>query len=130
MRTILTLGTITHLVLLIVLLDGNNYGGTALWIFGTLAALAGMIAPFFITTRSQQRWGNLFPGLLLSTGWGSWLLTSENSTMVNIWGIMGPVTGVAFLAGLLAMSIMLGPPRTPRMPHPLYPSPTPPGFRE
>lgn len=118
MRTILTLGTLTHLALVIVLLDGNNYGGTALWLFGVLAALAGMVSPLFVTARRQQRWGNLFPGLLLFTGWGSWLLAPEGSTMVNIWGIMGPVTGVAFLAGLLALSIMAGPPRTPRTSHP------------
>lgn len=115
MRTILVLGTLTHLALVIVLLDGNNYGGVGLWAFGTAAALLGMVAPFFTNTRRQQRWGNLFPGILLFTGWGSWLVSSGNSSAVNIWGIMGPVSGVAFLAGLLALSMMAGPPRSPRI---------------
>ncbi|MGD7002681.1 hypothetical protein [Corynebacterium halotolerans] len=111
MRTILLIGTVAHLALVFVMLDGNGYGGTALWAFGAILALAGMIAPFFIHTRREQRWANLFPGLLLFTGWGSWLLTAGMPTAINIWGIIGPVLGVSFLAGLLALSMLLGPRR-------------------
>lgn len=109
MRSILLIGTLAHLALVIVMLDANNYGSTWMWMLGTVLALLGMILPFFIRARWEQRWANLCPGLLLATGWAAWLLSGEMPTLVNIWGIVGPVLGVSFLAGLLAISMVLRP---------------------
>lgn len=114
MRSLLLALTLTHPVLLFLMFRTSTLGGPGLWVVGTLVALAGMVIPFFIPARTELRWTNLLPGLLLLSGWGSWVLlvitNAENP--INIWGVIGPVLGVLFQAGVFLLSLVVSqPPR-------------------
>lgn len=114
MRSLLLALTLTHPVLLFLMFRTSTLGGPGLWVVGTLVALAGMVIPFFIPARTELRWTNLLPGLLLLSGWGSWVLlvitNAENP--INIWGVIGPVLGVFFQAGVFLLSLVVSqPPR-------------------
>lgn len=114
MRSLLLALTLTHPVLLFLMFRTSTLGGPGLWVVGTLVALVGMVIPFFIPARTELRWTNLLPGLLLLSGWGSWVLlvitNAENP--INIWGVIGPVLGVFFQAGVFLLSLVVSqPPR-------------------
>lgn len=114
MRRLLLVLTLAHLVLLLMMFRNITLGGPGLWVTGSVMALAGMTIPFFLPARTELRWVNLLPGLVLLSGWGSWvlLIIVDAENPINIWGVFGPGLGVALQAGVFLLSLVV--PHLPR----------------
>ncbi|MGP6173969.1 hypothetical protein [Corynebacterium sp. A21] len=109
MRTLLLLCTLAQLSFLWLMWGESNIGGRWVWYLATVVSLLGMLLPFLLRTQLILKVLNLVPGLLLLSGWGSWvwLLIIESANPINIWGLIGPVLGLVLLILLFLLSLLV-----------------------
>lgn len=114
MRSLLLACILAHLFFLWAMFGQLSFGGRWIWYLATGVSLLGMLLPFLLRTQLSIKLLNLIPGLLLLSGWGSWvwLVIIDAENPINIWGLIGPVLGILLLGLLLLLSLLL--PRLPR----------------